>query len=628
MIEWVNAFVQGILLGGLYALFAAGLSLIFGVMRLVNIAHGDLIIVAAYLGLTTTGLLGLHPFAALLIVMPLMAGLGYGLQRGLLNRTLGDDILPPLLVTFGLSVIIQNVLLEGYTADPQRLAGGAIETASLTVGGLAIGVLPLLTFAIAVVVIAALQWIFYSTGLGRGFRAVSDNQDIAQIMGFNKAHVFGLAMALALAVTAIAGILLGVRTSFDPSIGGGRLIFGFEAVIIGGLGNLWGTLAGGVILGVAQTIGAKIDPGWQLLAGHIAFLAVLVVRPERPVPESGTLSAPSVTRATRASRIAMAVGLVALLVLAAAPWWAGRADLRLMGEIFLYLSLACLWNLMAGYAGLVSVGQQAYVGFGGYMLFALAMFGGLHPVVAILCAGVLAAAVSVPVAVLIFRLRGAYFAIGTWVVAEVFRLSFAKVSALGGGSGSSLPVGILKSLASSRSGREALSYWLALGAAVVVIGAVYFFLRSRRGLALTAIRDSEVAAEGLGIDIWRTKLEVYVVTSAFTAIIGGLIFLQKLRISPDAAFSVNDWTAFVIFIVVIGGIGTLEGPIIGTLIFFALRETLADFGTIYLIALGLVAIVVMLKAPKGLWGLIRDRYGLELFPLSYRVQLRDDQKGT
>lgn len=336
------------------------------------------------------------------------------------------------------------------------------------------------------------------------------------------------------------------------------------------------------------------------------------------------MSARIVTRSTRASRVAMVIGLLALVVLAAAPWWAGRADLRLMGEIYLYLSLACLWNLMAGYAGLVSVGQQAYVGFGGYMLFALTVFGGLHPVVAILVGGVLAAIISLPVAALIFRLKGAYFAIGTWVMAEVFRLSFAQIQSLGGGSGTSLPVAIVKEIGAKKAVREANSYWLALGAALAVLLAVYFFLRSRRGLALTAIRDSETAASGLGIDIWRTKLEVYVVTSAFTAIIGGLIFLQKLRISPNAAFSVNDWTAFVIFIVVIGGIGTLEGPIIGTLLFFALREVLADFGTIYLMVLGLVAIVVMLKAPKGVWGLIRDRYNLELFPISYRVHIKKD----
>jgi branched-chain amino acid transport system permease protein len=282
--DWVNTVVQGALLGGLYALFAAGLSLIFGVMRLVNIAHGDLIILAAYLGLTVTTVAGINPMLALFIVVPAMGILGYALQRGILNQTLGDDLLPPLLVTFGLSVILQNGLLEIYTADPQKMDAGALETASFSIGSLTLGILPVLTFVIAVAVIWGLQWTFYRTALGRAFRAVSDNQDIAQLMGLNRRHIFGLAMALALAVTAIAGILLGIRTSFDPSVGGGRLIFGFEAVIIGGLGNLWGTLAGGVILGVAQTIGAKIDPGWQTLSGHIVFLLILAVRPNGLFP--------------------------------------------------------------------------------------------------------------------------------------------------------------------------------------------------------------------------------------------------------------------------------------------------------------------------------------------------------
>jgi branched-chain amino acid transport system permease protein len=335
-----------------------------------------------------------------------------------------------------------------------------------------------------------------------------------------------------------------------------------------------------------------------------------------------------VTRTSQAAKVAAIFGALLLIVLIVAPWWAGRADMRLMGEIFLYLALASLWNLMAGYAGLVSVGQQAYVGFGGYMLFALTIFVGFSPVVAIAGAGVLGALISVPVALLIFRLRGAYFAIGTWVIAEVFRLSFAQMSALGGGSGSSLPVKIVRSMADGRAAREALSYWLALGVVVCVILAVYLFLRSRQGLALTAIRDNELAASSLGIDIWRTKFVVYVVASALTAMVGALIFLQKLRISPDAAFSVNDWTAFVIFIVVIGGIGTIEGPIIGTLLFFALRETLADLGTVYLMVLGVVAILVMLRAPKGVWGLIRARFGLELFPLSFHVKQTLNKKGT
>lgn len=282
--DWINAIIQGTLLGGLYALFAAGLSLIFGVMRLVNIAHGDLIVLAAYLGLTTTTLMGLHPLVALIITVPLMALIGYALQLGILNRTLGDDLLPPLLVTFGLSVIIQNTLLEVYSADPQKMNAGTLETANFAVGDLSIGILPVLTFLIAVFIIAGLHWMFYHTGLGRAFRAVSDNQDIAQLMGLNRRHVFGLAMALSLAVTAVAGLLLGIRTNFDPSIGGARLIFGFEAVIIGGLGNLWGTLIGGMILGIAQTVGAQINPGWQLLAGHIAFLFILAVHPRGLFP--------------------------------------------------------------------------------------------------------------------------------------------------------------------------------------------------------------------------------------------------------------------------------------------------------------------------------------------------------
>jgi len=283
--DWVNAIIQGILLGGLYALFAAGLSLIFGVMRLVNIAHGDLIVLAAFLGLTVATTLGINPLLAILIVAPLMGVIGYTLQRLVLNRTLGDDILPPLLVTFGLSVIIQNGLLEVYSADPQKMSAGIIETASLGLpGGLNIGVLPLLMFITAIAVIGSLQWIFYRSAWGRAFRATSDNQDIAQLMGLNKSHVFGLAMALALVVVAIAGIFLGVRTSFDPSAGPGRLIFGFEAVIIGGLGNLWGTLIGGIILGICQNIGAQINPGWQLLAGHLAFLVILAIRPRGLFP--------------------------------------------------------------------------------------------------------------------------------------------------------------------------------------------------------------------------------------------------------------------------------------------------------------------------------------------------------
>jgi branched-chain amino acid transport system permease protein len=325
----------------------------------------------------------------------------------------------------------------------------------------------------------------------------------------------------------------------------------------------------------------------------------------------------------RPARVTLAIVAVTLIALAAAPWWGGRDDLRLLAEIYAYVALASLWNLLAGYAGLVSVGQQAYVGLGAYLLFALTILLGVPPLIAIPLAGVIAALLSLPVAALIFRLRGHYFAIGTWIVAEVFRLLASQVSVLGGGSGTSLPVGIVTSIGSSRQMREFLIYWIALALMVGILIAIILLLRSRYGLALRAIRDNELAAQSNGVNVMRVKLIVYVITALGTAMVGALIFLQKLRISPDAAFSVNDWTAFVIFITVIGGIGRIEGPIVGTLVFFLLRQFLADLGTIYLIMLGAVAIVVMLKAPKGLWGLVVERFGFQFFPLERRVVLAD-----
>ena len=284
--QWLNVILQGVLIGGLYAMFATGLSLIFGVMRLVNIAHGDLIVLAAYVSLMATQTFGMDPLSSLLLVVPAMALIGYGLQRGLLNRTLGDDLLPPLLVTFGLSIIIQNGLLELFTADSRKLQAGAIEIQTFQLAqNLWVGAFPLIQFVVAVAVIGGLQLLFYRTALGRALRATSDDQAVAQLMGLDTRHVFAVAMALSLAVIAIAGVFLAVRANFDPAIGPARLIFAFEAVIIGGLGSMWGTLAGGIILGVSQAIGAQIDPGWQLLAGHIVFLAILAVRPQGLFPK-------------------------------------------------------------------------------------------------------------------------------------------------------------------------------------------------------------------------------------------------------------------------------------------------------------------------------------------------------
>ena len=248
--QWLNVILQGVLIGGLYAMFAAGLSLIFGVMRLVNIAHGDLIVLAAYVSLLVTQALGVDPLTSLLLVVPIMALIGYALQRGLLNQTLGDDLLPPLLVTFGLSIIIQNGLLELFTADSRKLQVGALEVHTVQlVQGVWVGVLPFIQFIVAVIVVAGLQVLFYRTALGRAFRATSDDQAVAQLMGLDTRHVFAMAMALSLAVVAIAGVFLAVRANFDPAIGPARLIFGFEAVIIGGLGQHVGHVGRRIVLG-------------------------------------------------------------------------------------------------------------------------------------------------------------------------------------------------------------------------------------------------------------------------------------------------------------------------------------------------------------------------------------------
>jgi len=279
-VAWLDTVVQGVLLGGLYALFATGLSVIFGVMRLVNLAHGDFSILAAFLAAVLVQTLALNPLVGLVLVVPIMAALGWWLQRLVLNRLLGRGILPAVLVTFGLSIVIQNGLLETFSADSRRLNPGGIETASVALGGgLAVGVFPLLTLVVAVLLLVGLHLVIGRTAIGRAFRAASDDGATAALMGIDRDRLYALAMALSLAIVAIAGIFLGIRTTFAFSSGPDRLLFAFEAVIIGGLGSLWGTLVGGVMLGVAQTLGARLSPGWGVLTGHLVFLAILVVRP-------------------------------------------------------------------------------------------------------------------------------------------------------------------------------------------------------------------------------------------------------------------------------------------------------------------------------------------------------------
>jgi branched-chain amino acid transport system permease protein len=334
--------------------------------------------------------------------------------------------------------------------------------------------------------------------------------------------------------------------------------------------------------------------------------------------------------ATPRSRTFAAIGAALLALLIALPAFASRNLINDLIFVFTMLALAQYWNLLAGYAGLVSVGQQAFVGLGGYLLFALTIHAGIDPLAAIVLAGLIAAVLALPTALVVFRLRGAYFAIGTWVMAEVYRLVFAQFKQLGGGTGTSLPPFVTNEVAGiawvralfdvrTSAARDIITYWAALALVAATILLVYLILRSRHGLALAAIRDSEVAAESVGVDNFKTKLKLYIVTAAGTGMVGALIYLQKARISPDAAFSVLDWTAYVIFIVVIGGIGTIEGPIIGVLIFYFLQTNLAHLGTWYLMLVGAFAIIITLFAPKGIWGYVSERYGLVLFPIRRRL---------
>ncbi|WP_137894628.1 branched-chain amino acid ABC transporter permease [Ramlibacter sp. 2FC] len=316
-----------------------------------------------------------------------------------------------------------------------------------------------------------------------------------------------------------------------------------------------------------------------------------------------------VERGSRASRIALMLASLLVLVAATLPLWGERSWMREFVEIACYFIFAMMWNLLAGYGGMVSIGQQAFFGLGGYVMLALGNFAGVNPFVAIPLGALAAGLAALPLSWVAFRLQGGYFAIGTWVIAEVCRLSLANIPAVGGGSGTTLTA--LRGI--DKATRESVTYWMALACVVASIGLVYLFLRSKRGLALLAIRDNEVAAESQGIPVRRMKLAVYAVAAFGAGLAGALYFVGNLRISPDAAFSVN-WTAFAIFMVVIGGIGRIEGPLVGALIFWALNKFLSDYGTWYLLGLGLLAILATLLFKQGLWGFAQQRWGWSLFP--------------
>ncbi len=323
-----------------------------------------------------------------------------------------------------------------------------------------------------------------------------------------------------------------------------------------------------------------------------------------------------IIRSTKLSQFAMAAGGIATLLFVSMPFWTGADAQHTLTEFFYFLALAQIWNLLAGYGGLVSIGQQAYIGVGSYALVMLSLKFGLNPFIAVVLSGLITGVLAVPTYHVVSRLQGAYFAVGTWVIAEIFRVCLANLSWLGGGSGISITEVMLPY---DEWWRDSITFWMAVGVGIGSISVAYLLLRSQYGLGLTAIRDSEAASESLGVDVPRLKRKVYVVAGACTGMVGALIFMTKLRISPDACFSV-EWSALMIFIVVIGGIGTIEGPIVGTVLYFVLRNMLSDYGSAYMIVLGAIAILTMLKMRNGIWGELARRFDWQLFPVKRRIR--------
>ncbi|HTW85728.1 MAG TPA: branched-chain amino acid ABC transporter permease [Candidatus Sulfotelmatobacter sp.] len=324
----------------------------------------------------------------------------------------------------------------------------------------------------------------------------------------------------------------------------------------------------------------------------------------------------AVRRTTGTARIALVVGVLVVAALAALPLAGNAEAMRLVVEFICVLTIAQMWNFLAGYGGIVSIGQQAFIGLGGYALVAFVNHLGVNPFLAVPLAGIVAALLAIPTSYVVFRLKGAYFAIGTWAVAESYRLILANVQLFGGGSGESLTALVAIPLAV----REIVTYEMAVVLGVAAVGGVYWLVRSRLGLALTAIRDSERAAASAGVDVRRTTLTIYAIAALGAGLAGALYFLEQLRITPDAAFGMS-WIPLMFFAVVIGGLGTIEGPIVGTLLYFVLRQEFSDSGAWYLVGLGVLSILVMLLAPEGLWGLVARRWNLHLFPVRRRLDV-------
>ena len=602
----------------------------FGVMGVINLAHGSLAVLSAYALFVLADRFGVQPFLGLGLVIPLMAVIGWALQRLVLERSARGGLLVPVLSTFGLSIILDNLLFQGFGADTRSLAPyiGDLSYDSWTLSDdISIGKLAALTMAVAIVLLGGIETFLNRTLIGRAIRATSEDPDTVGLVGVNARRVNAIAAAIALATVAIAGAFLGMRATFDPYAGAPQLIFAFEASVIGGAGSLWGTLIGGVVLG-RRAESRRAPQSARILHRRPPRLSCRSVRapvlrrsrpacPDRLQRGDANMSATNaavVERWTPESRIAVAATAVIIAVLAVGPAVFSANAVDKLTTLFIYIILALMWNALVGFCGLVSIGQQAFFGLGAYAAIRLADLGvSVYP--SLFLGALIVGVLSWPLSLLMLRLKGGEFAIGMWVVSELAHLLVNLDTLVRGETGTSL----IELNAYANDSRRALTYWCALGAMAGLLAIVFRLLRSPLGAAIQAIRDNEEAAESIGVRVMSAKRLVFTLSAFGAAMAGALWVATALTFQPKAYFS-PLWTAYMIFMALVGGLGTFEGAILGAVIFFAIETWFGDMGVWYLVGLGATALIFALLFPRGIWGWIEDRTSLRLLPVGYRLR--------
>ncbi len=629
--SFVNLFAQGVLLGGYYALLACGLSLMFGVMRIINLAHGDLAILAAFLVFSISDRFGLSPFLSLVAVLPIMAVAGWALQRGILERSLRSGMLVPLLATFGLSIVLENLLFEAYGADTRSLGGmiGDLVFDSLEVTSqFSVSYLAALVFALAVALLGGLSIFLKYTSLGCAIRATSEDPDTAELVGIDSAR--GLRRG-----RGDCGRDGRPRRRDARHAGDLRSLFRADAAHLRLRGR--GHRRNWFVVGHAdrwdrarpravdrgddqpEAVFARRSPdlprgarasafsGLGAGAGRSAFGAGA-----RRMNEGSKFSVDRWTRELAAFGIAVSLVVVAL---AATPLVAGANVVDKLTTLFIYVILAAMWNALAGYAGLVSVGQQAFFGIGAYFAIRLSAAG--FPAYPSLLAGAVGAALlAIPVSFFMLRLRGGEFSIGMWVLAETLHLIVNLDPMIQGETGASMIA--LNAFAPAE--RLMTNYWLSLGSMLALLAAIFLLLRSPFGASVQAIRDDEEAAASIGVRVLAAKRTVFILAAFGCALAGVLWLATSITFQPKTNFGVQ-WTAYMILMTLVGGLGTFEGPILGALFFFVVQNEFGENGVWYMAGLGVVAILFALFLPRGLWGEIEARTGLRLLPVGYRLRV-------